>query len=189
MLKSIILVLTTCSSGYAAPVGFSLGNDLVAAPIQGQVQVTCTGFNGNSSAVYTCRDIALDPQAYDFFVGPQDGYADTVELTAIHEDGSSRTKTEDYDGRSGKSRSPLNLWISTIFQKPLLEYGRNIVRYRLYASGRSAETSRGDQFVVTVKRGTARSCPLAHYNSTDVNDCNSQYSICQKYFAEYRNCR
>lgn len=189
MLKNIILVLTICSSANAAPAGFSLGNDLVATPIQGQVQVTCAGFNGSSSAVYTCRDVVLDPQVYDFFVGPQDGYADKVELTAFHEDGSSRVKAEDYDGVRAKSRSQLNLWISTIFQKPLLEYGRNVIQYRLLSSGRPGEASKVDQFVATVRRGSSRSCPLAHYNSTDVNDCSSQYSICQKYFTEYKNCR
>lgn len=189
MLKVVFSVLTFFSAAKANTVGFSRGNDLTATPIQGQVQVTCFGFNGSGSAAYTCRDVVLDPQAYDYFIGPRDSRIDKVELTAVHEDNSSRSKVSDYDGVSGKSRDAFNLWISTLFQKPLLELGRNLVRYRLYSRETVLEDAVSNQFIVTVRRGAARNCPAARYDSTDVNDCNSQYSICQRYFEEHRNCQ
>ncbi|WP_413943646.1 hypothetical protein [Bdellovibrio sp. HCB-162] len=188
MLKTVVLLLAFCSFAQAN-VGFSHGNEFTASAIQGTVRVFCNGFNGSGSAVYSCRDVVLDPQAYDYFVGPQDARADKIELTASHEDGSSRSKIVEYDGVRGKSREAFNLWISTLFQKPLLEYGTNNVRYRIYSGNRLIEAMGEGNFTALVKRGPARTCPAAQYNSTDVTDCNSQYSICQRYFEEFHNCQ
>lgn len=189
MLKVILSFFAVHSFAQADQLGFARGNELTATPIQGQVQVTCSGFNGSGSAVYTCRDVVMDPQAYDYFVGPRDPQADKVELVATHEDNSMRIKISNYDGVRGRSRDAFNLWISTLFQKPLLEFGKNLIQYQLYAGEKKREFAGSNQFVVNVKRGSARSCPPAHYNSADVNDCNSQYSICQRYFEEYHNCQ
>ncbi|WP_374076226.1 hypothetical protein [Bdellovibrio bacteriovorus] len=188
MLKTVVLLLAFCSLAQAHT-GFSRGNELSATAIQGQVRVICSGFNGSGSAIYSCRDVALDPQAYDYFVGPQDGRANKIELTAAHEDGSSRSKLVDYDGARGKSREAFNLWISTLFQKPLLEFGTNTIRYRIFSGNKLIEPMGEGTFTAVVKRGAARTCPAAQYNSSDISDCNSQYSICQKYFEEYHNCQ
>lgn len=188
MLNIVLSLLTSCSVAQGTPVGFAKGNELTASPIQGQVRVLCDGFNGTGSALYTCRDVVLDPQAYDYFVGPRDTSIDKVELTATHEDGSSRFKMTDYDGARGKSYEAFNLWISTLFQKPLLEYGVNSIRFRLYTGRELIQMGEGT-FQAIVKRGAARACPAAQYNSTDLNDCNSQYSICQRYFEEFHNCQ
>ncbi|WII72681.1 hypothetical protein QJS83_02205 [Bdellovibrio sp. 22V] len=187
MLKIAVLLLTFCSFAKADYVGFSRGDQFTATPIQGQVQVTCSGFNGSGSAVYTCRDLVLDPQAYDVFLGPRDARADRVTLVASHEDGSSRTKSADYEGTRGRSGEAFNLWISTLFQKPLLENGVTSIRYTING-GHYAEPLAEGTFRVLVKRGPARTCPNARYTSSDVSDCNSQYSICQRYFEEFHNC-
>ncbi|MBV2169813.1 MAG: hypothetical protein KUL82_14000 [Bdellovibrio sp.] len=186
MLKVLFSIITFCLMAKAHAAGFANGNALIATPIQGQVQVQCNGFNGSGTALYTCRDVVMDPQAYDYFVGPQDARADKVELMAFHEDGSSRSKVNNYDGARGKSRDAFNLWISTLFQKPLLEYGRNTIRYKIFSDNNTPYAQ--GEFGVVVQRGAARQCPAATYHSTDSNDCNSQYSICQRYFEEYRNC-
>lgn len=189
MLKILFTILSIGSLAKANPIGFARGAEFFATPIQGQVRVTCSGFNGSGSAVYTCRDVVLDPQAYDYFVGPQDPRADKVELIASHEDGSSRSKINNYDGMRGKSRDAFNLWISTLFQKPLLQYGVNSIRYRLLGGENLVESFVEGTFAVMVKKGVQRTCPQAQYTSTDANDCSSQYSICQRYFEEYRNCQ
>ncbi|KYG68827.1 hypothetical protein AZI87_06250 [Bdellovibrio bacteriovorus] len=187
MLKVIASILLFSSMASAEFVGFSHGNELSATAISGTVKVICSGFNGSGSAIYTCRDMALNPAAYDHFVGPQDSRTDRVELVATHADGSSRSKTAEYDGYRGKSKEAFNLWISTIFQKPLLEAGVNTIRYRIYS--RNIEPMAEGTFVANVKRGAPRQCPTAQYTSSDINDCNSQYSICQRYFEEYNNCQ
>lgn len=184
-LSSLLVMVTTTK---ANAVGFASGNNFTATPIQGRVEVVCNGFNGSSSAIYNCRDVVLDPKAYDYFVGPKAFEADRVELTASHQDGSSRSKTSSYDGERGISRDAFNLWISTLFQRPLLETGKNIISYRIYSRDHLIEVDSNNEFVVNVTKGSMRVCPDARYASTDVNDCNSQYSICQKYFDEFRNC-
>ncbi|KHD88069.1 MAG: hypothetical protein OM95_11155 [Bdellovibrio sp. ArHS] len=187
MLKVMTSILLFTSIASAEYVGFSRGNELSATPISGTVRVICSGFNGSGSAVYTCRDTALNPAAYDYFVGPQDSRTDRVELTATHADGSTRSKTMEYDGYRGKSKEAFNLWISTIFQKPLLETGRNTIRFRVFS--RNIQPMAEGTFIATVKRDAARQCPTAQYTSSDINDCSSQYSICQRYFEEYNNCQ
>ncbi|MGZ3773540.1 MAG: hypothetical protein ACXVCY_00810 [Pseudobdellovibrionaceae bacterium] len=183
----MILLFHVISSFAHADIGFSRGGELVATSIQGQVHVVCNGFNGAGSVTYTCREIVLDPNPYDYFVGPQDSRINKVNLTALHEDGSSREKVVDYDGVHGKTRDALNLWISTIFQKPLLAYGLNTIRYRLYSDNGDGQYE--GNFNVTVKRGSTRQCTSTQYESADINDCNSQYSVCQRYFEENHNCR
>ncbi|MNJ91214.1 hypothetical protein D3C87_88610 [compost metagenome] len=174
----------------ASDVGFSSTNDFVATPIEGRVDVTCEGFNGSGFAKYRCRDIVLEPQSYDYFVGPKEPNARKVELRAYHADGSDRSKMSLYDGTNGRSRDSFNLWISTLFQKPLLEVGVNRVTYSLYSDDKSdlKEYTRGE-FTAVVTKGTPRLCPATSYNSTDINDCNAQYSVCQRYFEQYNYCR
>lgn len=192
MFKKMLLVLAFHTSVQAADGGFANGNEFVATPVQGQVRVVCNGFNGNDTALYSCRDVALSPSPYDYFVGPQiarNNVSDRIELQATLEDGTVRTKTTGYDGMRGKSRDAFNLWISTLFQKPLLGYGVNKIRFRVILSENHTEHTVDGDFIANVKRGTVRTCPAVEYVSSDINDCSSQYSICQRYFQEYKNCQ
>ncbi|WP_413585704.1 hypothetical protein [Bdellovibrio sp. HCB274] len=172
----------------ADAVGFSSGSQFQATPIEGQVHVTCEGFNGGGAATFTCRDVVLDPVSYDYFMGPRDARAVRYELRNLREDGSVRTKEDDYSGSQGRSGSAINLWISTIFQKPLLAAGKNKISYAVYASNNREPLSHGE-FSINVARNASRVCPSTHYNSADVNDCSSQYSVCQRYFQQFNNCR
>nr|BFD64630.1 hypothetical protein BdHM001_33110 [Bdellovibrio sp. HM001] len=182
----IALGMFVGSVSQAQHVGFEKGNSLTVTPIQGQVRVMCGGFNGSGSAVYTCRDLVMSPNAYDYFVGPRDGRATKVELTAVHQDGSGRRKTESYSGSRGRSEDAFNLWISTLFQKPLLENGTNKISYRLLGS--NAVYAEGT-FTAVVNKSVPKECPATTYQSTDINDCSSQYSVCQRYFREFNNCQ
>ncbi|MDG0815080.1 hypothetical protein [Bdellovibrio svalbardensis] len=191
MLKVVSTILLLCSVAKSAELaGFASGREFAATPLEGTVVMTCEGFNGTGQAVYTCRDVVLDPQSYDTFIGPVDARASQVELRAEHEDGSTRVKMAGYNGKVGKSVSTFNLWVSTLFQKPLLMAGTNKLSYTIYnGSGESYQEYARGNFIVTVKRNSLRRCPTTQYNSTDVTDCNSQYSICQRYFEQYNNCQ
>ena len=106
-------------------------------------------------------------------------------LVSKQESGSVVKKTEDFDGRIGKTENALNLWISTLFQKPLLRDGRNIISYELLSKG---VVKQSGEFSVQVSRAPSRVCPNTTYNSIDFNDCQAQYSICQRYFKENNYC-
>ncbi len=182
-----MLVVGFLSHAQVTSPSFSKGSVFSAIPIQGQVRVICNGFNGSGTAQYFCRDVVLAPQAYDVFVGPKDARSKKVDLSCTREDGSVRGRSSNYDGAKGRSSDSFNRWISTIFQKPLLAYGKNTVTYTL-KDDKGAVTTSGS-FAVTVNKVVLRECPLATYNSTDINDCNSQYSVCQRYFEEYHYCQ
>lgn len=189
MLNVLHALFAAIAFGQTNPPGFAGGNSLNAVPISGEVQVTCSGFNGESAVLFQCRDMVLEPNAYDHFMGPREADFKWVELVAERPDGSVRVKTVAYDGARGATKEPLNLWISTIFQKGLLAVGLNQISYKLS----SKEDNRGPfvtgKFEAIVNRTEERECARGVYESTDINDCNSHYSVCQRYFAERGFCK
>jgi hypothetical protein len=180
---TLIICSLTASLAFA---GFKNGDSLLTSPIEGTATVRCDGFNGRQTSVYNCRDIVLEPGAYDVFVGPQHPTAYSVSLKAIHEDGSSRNKQELYNGSLGVSSDSFNLWISTLFQRPLLEFGKNTILWEI--TNREDKVLESGEFLATVKKGPARKCDPAFFNSTDANDCNSQFTVCQRYFEQQNYC-
>lgn len=182
------LVLLFVSSSLALATGFQKGNQFVATPISGQVTIVCENppEPGGISGFFNCRDTILEPSPYDYFEGPKiDGNGQLI-LKAIHADGSTQEKNLSYDGSRGLSGA-VNLWIHTIFQVPLLAIDENKIQFSLKDS-RDQVVAQGD-FSVTVDRGAPRTCQPTEYHSGDMSDCSSQYSICQKYFQEFNNCR
>ncbi|MGZ3746495.1 MAG: hypothetical protein ACXWRE_04030, partial [Pseudobdellovibrionaceae bacterium] len=117
---------------------------------------------------------------------PQGVKADEVSLTNTRADGSRRERTEAYNSKGLRSANAFNLWISTPFQRPLLGLGINKIDYRLSGAGKIVGQG---AFSVSVIHGATRTCPTTHYNSVDPTDCQSQYSMCQKYFEQYDSCR
>lgn len=179
---SLILILFTTVAAHAAAPGFSQGSQFLAVPIQGVVTVYCS--NGDT-ATYTCYDRVLDPSSYDYFVGPEGVRAQEITLSCVRPDGSSRERTEEYDTKGTKSLHAFNLWINTPFQRPLLGMGMNKIDYRMSNMGKIIQQG---TFTVNVAQGTARTCPTTHYNSADRNDCQSPYTVCQRYFEQYDYC-
>lgn len=180
-------LFTVLLGAIAAMASFKNGNALTTYPIEGTATVRCDGFNGRQTAVYNCRDVAMEPGPYDYFVGPKSDTAYKVNLKAQHQDGSSRNKSEKYVGATGISADSFNLWISTLFQRPLLEYGRNLVLWEIIDE--DDKVLYNGEFEAVVNRGALRKCEPAFYNSTDANDCNSQFTVCQKYFEQHNFCR
>ncbi len=169
-------------------VGFSHGSLMNSVPVTGQVTVFCPATVANpsgSKAKYSCQDLVLEPSAYDYFMGPQGLVADHLTLVATREDGSIRSKTDLYDGSHFRSTSSLNLWISTLFQRPLFKKGLNKISYTLVLD--QAIVGQGD-FKVLVQEQAARECPVSQYMSADPADCESPFSVCERYFSQYNNC-
>lgn len=183
MILNLLQIILTFAM--AQQVGLEKGNSFQSIAISGQVTVTCNGFSGYGQNTYNCRDVTLEPSTYDYIAGPRDQSIDEIKLISKQESGSVVKKNEDFDGRSGRTENAVNLWISTLFQKPLLRDGRNIISYELLAKGVSKQSG---EFAVQVTRGKPRVCPNATYNSIDFNDCQAQYSICQRYFKENNFC-
>ena len=90
---ALFLLATTAVGANAEYVGFRHGSEFVAAAVEGHVTVSCNGFNGTGSAIYACRDVVLDPRAYDYFVGPRNVRGANLELRCTREDGSVRSSS------------------------------------------------------------------------------------------------
>lgn len=182
------LLILPLLSHAATDVGFKNGSVMKAVPVSGKVTVYCPPSPISAkeiSTTYNCQNILLEPSAYDYFVGPAGLVADNFTLQVTREDGSTRAKTDKYDGIQTRSTSMMNLWISTLFQRPLLKKGRNKISYTLVQD--KAAVGQG-QFEVLVQEEPARECPVSQYVSTDPVDCNSAYSVCERYFLQYNNC-
>lgn len=172
----------------ATSVGFVRGNTRTAVELHGEVFVLCpnNGGAGPGQAVHYCRGYVMEPSSYDYFRGPDGLVASEVSLTATREDGSTRTKRSAYDGQTYRSTDSFNLWISTLFQRPLLKEGQNKISYTL--SQDQTIVGQGE-FQVLVQDGPARQCPRSTYHSSNPEDCRSSFSVCDRYFSQYNNCK
>jgi hypothetical protein len=189
-MKSLILIsfmLPMLAS--AEEIGFVHGNTRQIIALEGELIVLCpAGSEGATpvTAAYYCSELVMEPSPYDHFRGPRGLSASEVTLTAHREDGTTKSKTLPYDGRSLRTKESINLWISTLFQRPLLKEGRNKMIYTLIQG--STTVGQGE-FEAIVQSGTSRQCPKTTYNSINPQDCISPYSVCQRYFSQYNNCK
>lgn len=186
-MRSLFVFLFFFSS-VAWSIGFKNGNQMQTVSIQGQVNVTCSnGGLPTTQVTYSCRDTVLEPGAYDYFVGPVIADATEARLHVAHADGSTMDKSFAYDGMQGQSKTLANLWIKTLFQYPLLALGNNDIHFVLL--NKRGQSLAVGEFIATVARGNPRACQSTFYNSADPADCDSQYSVCQRYFEQFNNCR
>ncbi len=188
-MKILIHALIFFSIQNVYAIGFQSGNNFKATFIQGKVSVTCETLESSvaTNAEYECRDIVLDPLNYDYFVGPKNASAESIEIRSLKANGETELKVDDYDGVEGISSSQHNLWIKTIFQTPLLGLGINKVSYKLY--DKSNKVIQSGDFQAKVERGSPRTCPSVSYSSQSASDCSSEYTVCQRYFEQLNNCR
>ena len=172
----------------AEEIGFVHGNTRQLVALEGELIVLCPSSPGANPPVQTfyCHDLVMEPSSYDYFRGPNGLVASEVVLTATREDGTKKSKTLIYDSHSFRTTDSINLWISTLFQRPLLKEGRNKLSYTLIQN--STTVGQGD-FEAIVQSGTSRQCPKTTYNSVNADDCTSPYSVCERYFSQYNNCK
>lgn len=188
-MKSILSIFI-CLIGLTAhaEVGFKNGNQRNAILVQGRITVDCSSSapGGPTTGHFQCREEILSAGEYDYFVGPMGSKGDSVTLTALHTDGSQRTKTVDYDSTKGQSKKSINLWIATLLQRPLLDPGTNTVRYKITQDGK---TTASGEFIAEVRDGGSRTCRRSgHYWSNLPSDCQNGASLCRRYFAENNYC-
>lgn len=181
---SIVLILIT-SQTFAA--GFSGGDTFTSQNIEGRLTVSCMGTQpGPSVGVANCRMNLLNPGEYSYFLGPKVD-ADSVSLQATWENGKkSKVKTEKYDGNLGKSKKSFNLWISTVLQRPLLDFGKNVVSYTLTKNGTVVE--QGEFDVQVGSAGTKYCARSGFYTSSNNQDCSMAQTFCDRYFRDNNYC-
>lgn len=179
------LAIGFISSASFASAGFKNGNNIGVVYLSGSVNYFCSNYSGHpENTHHTCTGYIATPGTYDVFTvsTPVDG--DKVVLTATHEDGSTRTKDEKFNGT--QSTRSLNLLVSTLFQRPLLKMGINNVSYQIF-KGKQAVAQ--GTFVATVKDEGDRVCrPITLTSPTDDN-CKNVSVGCDNYFASENYCQ
>jgi len=179
VLFNFIILTQTASAD-----SFKSGNKFLTDPIYGNLTVNCHDPRfGMRTVNFQCQDLRLAPVEYDYFEGPKVD-ADFVELVSTFENGKkSKMKSSNY--RDGASTDQLNLWISTLFQRPLLNEGKNQVSFKLKKRGTIVHQG---QFEVRIDKGPSHRCPNGIINSNQPSDCESAYTICDEYFRQYHFC-
>lgn len=185
-----VFSLTVLLTHESLAVGFSKGNSFQTTPIYGNVWAQCMpqpGMPGGPTSQYfSCSAILWSPGLSDYFIGPQGVRADHVTLRATRQDGSHKEKDSDYDSSKGQSTSRFNLGITTLTQRPLLKNGLNKIHYTLSLNGQTV--TEGD-FEASVTEQSEKQCPAGNFFSPGYYDCQNQFVICDRYFAENNYCQ
>lgn len=187
-MKSIFLLfgsLLFSVSIFAAP-GFSKGDRFQVVTLRGNLNVRCNVGAEIRQSNFQCESQVLAPASYDFFVGSAIPAADKIILIAERSDKSIREKEEVYNGARGQSQRMINLWVSSVFERPLLNYGMNTVTYKIMKGPATYEQG---VFKVQVDAGAGRSCPTYSMTSTSAGDCETSYSVCDRYFRAFNYCQ
>ncbi len=187
-MKGLIIVLTMFLTTSIFAQSLSGGDQFSSVNIEGRITVSCFNpQNGSSHGTAYCASNILNPGEFSYFIGPKID-ADTVSLQALWENGkSSKIKTEKYDSSTGRSKKSFNLWIQTVLQRPLLDFGKNIVKYKLTKNG--IAVSEGE-FIVNVLSGETKTCQrTGFYTSNDLNDCAQPRQLCDRYFRDNNYCQ
>lgn len=177
-MKGLIALILILTGGIvAADTTFEHGTVYSATSISGNVWVHC---GNQASELRHCAGYDLEPGMYTRLVSGAD--ADRFTVEALHADGKTTKKKGKFDAEAGKSDS-INLWLRTLFQRPLLAMGQNLVRYTLTKKGEVVEQG---EFNVSVETGARQACPTGTVWSSG-NNCGSTAYVCDMYFNRYCN--
>ena len=185
----LALMFAPISLFAADDAGFTDGNQMTSVQLRGEITVHCRSGSESDRRFHYCRANILNPREFSHFHGPSSielNDVDRVELVATDEAGDVVEKSSRYNAEERVSSGRFNLWINTLFQTPLLNFGTNEIDYKLLSSG----TVRHEGNIrVQVDRGEARTCRHRFYNSSNMSDCRSSGYICSRYFREEAYCR
>lgn len=156
--------------------GFANGNVIHSVEYRGTADLVCSAGYGNR--VVFCNGIGFDPGSHDRFVTTQKTTAKKVEFKAVHPDGSTRKKSTDFDSKKNQS-DWVNLTSSSLFQRPLLDYGVNKVSYQLKNGSKVLES--GNINMEVRDAGIVR-CATVTIFAFNENDCQNDNFVCNQYF-------
>jgi hypothetical protein len=173
--QGMIAALFLMMSSAVANVGFQSGDEFTSQDFVGSFTLFCPG----GSKRVSCSGYGLSPAEFDYLTFPATIDADKVKLTRISSRGSQRSKTSKVRNGEGRSSKRFNLWIRTLFQRPLLVMGNNTIKYNFEKDG---DTTAQGEFSVMVKEGPTMYCRHIVMNGTS-NDCNNPLPLCSQYFS------
>lgn len=183
--KLIVSIGFLASSVPSVAADFNGHREFTHVDLVGDVDVTCLGGGQIGRRSFQCSGYMLNPQMFSRFHHEFDGQADRVTLSTQHRNNKTVRKSSDWDQSKQRSKDAFNLWVSTVFQRPLLQMGLNTISYDLTRSGRSVESG---TFMVRVNDGGTRQCRYRRITTTDSTLCENGNIACGDYFELENNC-
>lgn len=176
-------MLTLLSLGsYSNAQRFKTGENYDAISLKGMITVFCPR---GQTRLFSCSEEILNPNEMAYFELPEGVIADEVEIIG-HNGKKEVRQTKGYDNVKKQSDRRYNLWIWTLFQRPLLTYGNNTLRY--IAKKDRRVVSEGE-FKVNVNDLGIRQCPAGRYSAPFPSDCDNGAHMCRQYFRDYNYCQ
>lgn len=157
-----------------AEVGFSTGDEFFTRTRVGPLTLVCP----RETRVVYCSDHILFPKNHDYLTFPQNINAEIVKVSRVNNRGQVRTKSSRIFGSSGRSAKTFNLWVKTLFQKPLLAMGVNTLTYEFINDG---NTVKQGEFTVVVNEGENQYCEHIIMSGI-LGDCMNPHALCGVYF-------
>ncbi|NQZ01550.1 MAG: hypothetical protein HRT45_12880 [Bdellovibrionales bacterium] len=184
-----VLIVSFFSVAAIASPSFEGNTDFVSVQLDGQLFVRCSDRGQVDSRWQRCRGNLLNPTgAFARFQVDSDIRTNRVELKSTWENGKQVSRRPRWDSENSQTKRTVNLWVETVFQTPLLDYGKNWVEYRL-VEDRTGRTHVG-AFAVNVDVGEPRTCPDDSVFSSNMDDCRfGSTSLCSRYFQQNNYCR
>ena len=187
MSKIILFVSIIVSfSAIAFDIGFERGNEMSTLDMRGRATVYCNSSSGNDRGpeykYYNCDDTLLLGGDYGAIV-VTNGSVD-ADWLKLQREGSKYIKGARFNTQTGKTKYNYNLWIRTVFQKPLLKMGENVIKYTF--TKRKKVVASGT-FTVYVNEGEVRQCrsmTLFGYGS-----CPSRVMACDDLYRRQNYCK
>lgn len=176
-LAKLLASLFVFVPGLTFAAGFSGGDEFTAHNAYGVATVWCRDNFGSHAYTVQCSTNFLAPYEYDRFVTDEEIDADKVTITRTTKKGKLIKKDEKYS-KSKKQSGHFNLWIASLTQKPLLDYGTNVLTYQMT---KMKNVVKEGEFTVEVVKGKDLKC--RHESINYFGHCPMGQAACSDYFA------
>jgi len=182
MLKIAVFLSLIFSLPTFADIGFDRGPIMSQIKLRGAVSSWCSDINGRQVNVnYFCRQNYLEGGNFSkIIVINQSIDADFVK---VQRKGSKFIKSSKFDSVKGESAAAFNLWVGSLFQRPLLKSGKNHIIYHFYKNKKIVLEG---MFEVEVGNEITRDCGFGQL--PNIPSCENQTFVCNRFFKEYNYC-
>lgn len=173
----------------AQNIGFRNGAEISVSRVSGWAQIQCRDYYGRPFwRQLNCSGQYISPDAYDYFVDETaPANADRVELVCTQERGKVTNAAGSFDAKRKMSKSRFSLVPVAMFDRPLLDYGKNMVSYNLM-SGKEIVSS--GEFEVEVRYTGDRRCFTdTLFDGGNNFYCNNPNQACYDYFMRQNWCQ
>jgi hypothetical protein len=183
-MKTLIMLgaLLLSSLGLAKDIQFNDQDQLNVITMEGYVNVRCNNGQYPSSQFFQCYSSNIEGGNYQKL---QILTKEDVDWVYLKNSTTGITKNSRLNSESTETNNAFNLWIRSLTQRALLDYGVNEIEYRLTKNRQDVLSG---TYRVNVIKSEQRVCPqgFLYYGG---RQCPDRYSICRDYFYRYNYCK